>query len=103
ADGLVPIVQGRDMEVIQSIHLYQNYPNPFNPVTTIEFQIPNTDLVFLKIHDILGQEIETLIDQPLPAGWHQLHWDASNIPSGVYFYQLTAGNHQAVRKMLLIK
>jgi len=104
ADGLVPIVQGRDMEVIQSIHLYQNYPNPFNPVTTIEFQTPNTDLVSIKIYDILGREITTLLDKIVPAGWHQVHWDASNIPSGVYLYRLQVGkNFVANRKMLFIR
>jgi uncharacterized delta-60 repeat protein len=83
--------------------LSQNYPNPFNPVTTIEFQIPKTGLVFLKIYDILGQEIATLIDQPLPAGQHQVQWDASNVSSGVYFYRLKVGDHQAIRKMLLVR
>ena len=87
----------------QRFTLSQNYPNPFNPVTTIEFQIPQTGLVLLKIYDILGQEIAILIDQPLAAGWHQVKWDASNVPSGVYFYHLTAGDFRAVRKMLLIR
>jgi len=100
----VPVrIQAERRNLIKDFILLQNYPNPFNPNTTIEFQIPKTELVLLKIYDILGQEITTLINQSLPAGWHQLHWDASNIASGVYFYQLTAGNHQAVRKMLLIK
>ena len=92
------------MEVIQSIHLYQNYPNPFNPVTTIEFQIPNTDLVSIKIYDILGREITTLLDKIVPAGWHQVHWDAGTVPSGVYFYRLQIGkNFVANKKMLLIR
>ncbi len=103
AEGLVPIVQTHEAEVIQSFLLYQNYPNPFNPITTIEFQTLKTDLVSLKIYDILGQEIESLIDQPLPAGWHQVQWDAGIAPSGVYFYQLTAGKFNTVKKMLLVK
>jgi hypothetical protein len=103
ADGLVPIVQTHEAEIIQSFRLYQNYPNPFNPVTTIEFQIPNTDLVSIKIYDILGREITTLLDKTLPAGWHQVRWDAGTVPSGVYFYRLTAGKYDVVKKMLLMK
>ncbi len=83
--------------------LAQNYPNPFNPVTTIEFQIRKTELASLKIYDILGREIATLLDKTLLAGWHQVQWDASNVSSGVYFYQLTAGDYRAIRKMLLIR
>jgi hypothetical protein len=103
ADGLVPIVQTHEAEIIQSFRLYQNYPNPFNPVTTIEFQIPNTDLVSIKIYDILGREITTLLDKTLPAGWHQVRWDTGTVPSGVYFYRLTAGKYDVVKKMLLMK
>jgi hypothetical protein len=83
--------------------LSQNYPNPFNPVTNIEFYIPKTGLVSLKIYDILGKNIATLFNKPLPAGWHEVQWDASNIPSGVYFYKLNVGDYQAVRKMLLLE
>jgi len=108
-DGLsliaaVPVgIQVERRNLIDDFILLQNYPNPFNPLTNIEFHLPRTELVFLKIYDILGREITTLLDKTLPAGWHQLQWDATNVPSGVYFYQLTAGDHQAVRKMLLVK
>ena len=79
-------------QVTQRFTLSQNYPNPFNPVTTIEFHIPKTELVSLKIYDILGQEITTLIYQPLSAGSHEIKWDARDIPSGIYLYQLKAGD-----------
>jgi uncharacterized delta-60 repeat protein len=90
-------------QVTQRFTLSPNYPNPFNPVTHIEFQIPKTELVSLKIYSVLGQEIATLIDQPLAAGQHQVRWDAGNIPSGIYFYRLTNGKYDVVKKMLLIK
>jgi len=69
--------------------LEQNYPNPFNPTTTIEFVLPRSDIVTLQIFNILGEEIETLISEKLPAGKHKYHWDASRMPSGVYLYRLS--------------
>ncbi len=69
--------------------LEQNYPNPFNPTTTIEFFLPRADVVTLKIFNILGEEIETLISEKLPAGKHKYQWDASRMPSGVYLYRLS--------------
>ncbi len=89
--------------LVENLILLQNYPNPFNPFTNIEFQIPKTELVSLKIYDILGRDIATLLNENLATGWHEVQWDASNVPSGIYFYQLTTGDHQAIRKMLLIK
>jgi hypothetical protein len=90
--------------LVTNFILLQNYPNPFNPVTNIEFHIPQSGLVSVKIYDILGQEIATLIDQTLPAGQHQVRWDAGNISSGVYFYRLQVGkNLVANKKMLLIR
>jgi hypothetical protein len=100
----VPVrIQAERRNLIKDFVLLQNYPNPFNPVTTIEFRIPNSDLVSIKIYDILGREITTLLEKTLPGGKHQVHWDASNNPSGVYFYQLTAGDYRAIHKMLLIR
>lgn len=83
--------------------LEQNYPNPFNPVTTIEFHIPKTELVSLKIYDILGQEITTLIDQPLSARSHEVQWDATDIPSGIYLYQLKTAKFVETKKMILLR
>lgn len=83
--------------------LEQNYPNPFNPHTTIKFQIPKDDIVTLKIFNILGQEVTTLINEKRSAGYYDIKWNATNVPSGVYFYKLTAGNFTSIKKMLLVK
>jgi acyl-homoserine lactone acylase PvdQ len=83
--------------------LEQNYPNPFNPSTTIKYSIPEKSIVTLKVYDILGAEIETLINEEKPAGNYELKSNAANLPSGVYFYQLEAGGYMAVKKMILLK
>lgn len=84
-------------------YLYQNYPNPFNPVTRIEYQLPTTCHVSLKIFDLLGREVATLVNQSQQPGKHQLSWDANNNPSGVYLYRLSAGSYMTTRKMLLVR
>ena len=83
--------------------LSQNYPNPFNPATTISFTIPNSQNVSLKIYNILGSEIATLINNELAAGFYSYDFDASNLASGTYIYQITAGSFTQVRKMNLLK
>jgi ligand-binding sensor domain-containing protein len=83
--------------------LYQNYPNPFNPSTTFRYSIPNESKVIIKVYDILGKEIEALVSEEKPAGTYELIWNAANLPSGVYFYQLRAGNLVETKKMLLLK
>ena len=83
--------------------LSQNYPNPFNPSTKIKYSIPQTSLVQLKVFDVLGNEIETLINEEKPVGTYELTWNAASLPSGVYFYQLKAEEYSAVKKMILIK
>jgi hypothetical protein len=80
-----------------------NYPNPFNPTTTIRYDLPVDARVSLKIYDILGREIMTLVDGFVAAGYHHVELDASKLASGVYFYRLTAGSFTAVRKMLLLQ
>jgi len=81
----------------------QNYPNPFNPVTTINYSLPNTQYTILKIYDITGKEVMTLINETKPAGRYLVKFDGSNLGSGVYFYKITAGNFSAVKRMFLIK
>jgi hypothetical protein len=86
--------------------LLQNYPNPFNPSTTIRFAIPNvgaTRRVALTVHDALGREITTLVNEELAPGTYEASWDASNYPSGVYFYKLSANGFTQTRKMVLAK
>jgi hypothetical protein len=83
--------------------LNQNYPNPFNPKTIIRFQQPMDGNVELKVFDALGIEVATLIDEYKPAGSYEIEFNASNLSSGVYFYQLSAGNYIEVKKMTLLK
>ena len=86
-----------------SFALLQNYLNPFNPSTKINFSIPKSSFVNLKVYDILGREVATLINEEKPAGGYQVDFDASQFSSGIYFYKITAYNYTKVRKMLLLK
>jgi len=86
-----------------SYKLYQNYPNPFNPNTTIKYQIPELIFVNLKAYDVLGNEIETLVNEEKQTGTYEITWYAENLPSGIYFYQLKAGNFIETKKMILLK
>jgi hypothetical protein len=83
--------------------LSQNYPNPFNPATTISYSIPNSGNVTLKIFNILGQEVKSLVNEYQNAGVHKLTFDASSLTSGVYFYSLSTDNFLQVKKMMLVK
>ena len=83
--------------------LTQNFPNPFNPTTNFQFQIPFTSIVTIQVYDILGREVASLLNELKPAGTYQVLWNASNLPSGVYFYQLRAGGFHEVKKALLLK
>jgi hypothetical protein len=83
--------------------LYQNYPNPFNPNTVISYQLSAVSTVSLKVYDILGREIRSLVDEPQRVGMHTIIFDGSRLSSGVYFYRLTAGHYVTQRSMLLLK
>jgi hypothetical protein len=83
--------------------LSQNFPNPFNPSTTIKYSIPNTSLVKIKIFNTLGQEIAELVNQVHQIGNYEVTFNASSLPSGVYFYRLEADNFVQTNKMILIK
>jgi len=83
--------------------LGQNYPNPFNPNTTISYQLPKSGLVTLKVYDILGNEIETLVNETKPAGSYNANFDASKLSTGVYIYRIVTGDYTAAKKMILIK
>lgn len=89
--------------LVKDFLLHQNYPNPFNPSTTISYSIPDPGLVTLKIYNIRGQEIMTLVDQKQAAGNHKITFDASTLASGFYIYRLSAGKHVDTKKMLFIK
>ncbi len=83
--------------------LDQNYPNPFNPVTSISWGTSSAGLQTLKVFDVLGKEVATLVNEYRPAGNYQVQWDASNVPSGMYVYQLTSGTNVVTKKMVLLK
>lgn len=83
--------------------LGQNYPNPFNPSTVISWQLPVSGLVSLKVYDILGNEAVTLVNEEKPAGVYKITYDASGLPSGVYFYKLQTGEFIETKKMILVR
>jgi photosystem II stability/assembly factor-like uncharacterized protein len=87
----------------QSFSLHQNYPNPFNPSTKIKFDIPKGSLVKLKIYDMLGREVATLVNEKLNPGTYEYEWNGINLPSGVYFYKIEAENFIETKRMVLIK
>ncbi len=84
-------------------HLSQNYPNPFNATTEIRFEIGDYGPASIRVYDILGRDIATLVNEPLKPGQYTTKWDASASPSGVYFYRLTSGQHTEARKLLLLR
>ncbi len=96
-------VRERHNSVVTSYTLSQNYPNPFNPSTTIKFALEKAGKTTLTIYSITGQKIATLIDKRVKAGQVEVHWNASHLASGVYFYELKSGSFKAVKKMLLVK
>jgi hypothetical protein len=102
-NGLVPIQHHKDQPIVQDYKLFQNYPNPFNPTTTIEFSLPHSGYVSLRIFNILGEEVATLLSASLLSGFHQVVWNASELASGVYWYKLKAGDYFETRKMILLK
>ncbi len=85
------------------VSLLQNYPNPFNPATIIEYTLAEAASVVLKVYNIAGQSVTTLVDEQRPPGRHVIIWNASEYPSGVYFYRLQAGDRTFTRKMLLVR
>jgi len=92
-----------DLGIPGGFILEQNYPNPFNPRTLINYQIPKEGLVILKLYDVLGNELMTLINEQKPSGSHSFELDASQLTSGIYFYKLSSGTFNSTRKMILLK
>lgn len=89
--------------IVKDFTLSQNYPNPFNPATNIEFSIPKSEYVILKVYDILGREVRQLVSQNLTAGEYKVDFDAKGLSSGMYYYSLRAGENVSVKKMVLVK
>ncbi|MGA3286953.1 MAG: T9SS type A sorting domain-containing protein [Bacteroidota bacterium] len=97
-------VEERNTQLVHEFKLNQNYPNPFNPSTVISYSLPKDGMVSLKVFDIVGREVAVLIqNQTVAAGVHTVVFDASQLPSGVYFYRLASGQFTETKKMLLIR
>jgi len=90
-------------EHIQSFELSQNYPNPFNPLTTIGYQVPVTNHVTIKVYDLLGREIKTLVNEEKSNGTYEVEFNANGVSSGIYFYRLTAEDYSQTKKMIYLK
>ncbi len=97
--GIEPISN----EIPEDFSLSQNYPNPFNPSTNIKFAIPKAAFVRLAVYDMLGREVESLVNQQITSGTYEVNWNASNFSSGIYLYKLETNDFQIVKKMSLIK
>jgi len=96
-------VEQTSSEIPEKFNLEQNYPNPFNPTTTISFSIPSSAFTSLKIYDLLGNEVATLVNEEKPIGSYEVNFNASTPSSGVYLYRLTAGSFTEMKKMILLK
>jgi photosystem II stability/assembly factor-like uncharacterized protein len=96
-------VHSSDLEAPALFELKQNYPNPFNPSTVINYQLPVSGDVTLKVYDVLGNEIATLVNEEKPAGSYEVEFNASELSSGIYFYKLQAGDFVETKKMILLK
>jgi hypothetical protein len=110
AGGLTVIVDNKN-DILSGFNLSQNYPNPFNPSTTIKYSIPSvtasetkqSQLVTLKVYDLLGNEVVTLVDEEKPSGSHEVYFNGANLSSGIYFYKLQADSFIETKKMILLK
>ncbi len=101
--GVTFIDEDTNEIIVKEFELFQNYPNPFNPTSTIKYQIPELDFVTLKVYDVLGNEIATLVNEEKPAGTYEVEYKGSGLPSGIYFYRLQANTFVETKKMVLIK
>ena len=101
--GIVTSVGGDETQMPQSFQLEQNYPNPFNPSTIIRYSLSRGSFVSLKVLDILGRELRTLVNEEQSTGGHELQFNAEGLSSGMYFYRLRAGNQTLTKKMLLVQ
>ena len=89
--------------ILNEYALYQNYPNPFNPVTNIRFQLPKESKVVIKVYNILGSEVIELLNEQKGPGIYEIDFNASNLPSGVYFYKISTPEYSNTKKMIVLK
>jgi len=103
-NGGVSIIEENEIaEIPTNYFLSNNFPNPFNPITKIRYSVPQSSSVIIKVFDLLGNEIETLVNEERDIGTYEITWYAEQLPSGVYFYQIKAGEYVNTKKMLLLK
>jgi glycosidase len=102
-EPLVDVEETENTEIINSFNLEQNYPNPFNPITQIKFAIADHEFVSLKVFDMLGRELQALINETKAPGTYTINFDGAGLSSGVYFYRVEAGSFREIRKMILLK
>lgn len=88
---------------LKIFRLYNNYSNPFNPSNTIEFTLSQTEFVELRVYNILGKEVSTIVSNKLNSGNHTYQFDGTGLASGIYYYQLVAGEYREVKKMILLR
>jgi hypothetical protein len=101
---LLPVGLSHNQNGIPKVFaLMQNYPNPFNPTTTIQYALPKSSNVEIKVYDLVGREVTTLINEFKQAGNYSVEFNANNFASGVYFYRIKAGDFTDTKKMLLVK
>jgi hypothetical protein len=96
-------VKDLDSETPLNWKLLQNYPNPFNPTTVISYQIPEISQVSIKIYDLLGREVATLVNEEQSAGWKEVRWNATHFANGIYLVRMQAGSFVDTKKMLFMK
>jgi photosystem II stability/assembly factor-like uncharacterized protein len=100
---LITGVKKENDAIPSEFRLFQNYPNPFNPSTIISFTLPSRSFVSLKVFDLLGREVATIVSEEMPSGSYSRQWNAVNISSGIYFYRLQAGAYTETRKLVILK
>jgi len=101
--GVILEVENHEKNIPSEFHLLQNYPNPFNPATTISYSLPTTSFVTLKVYDVIGNEIATLVNEEKSRGIYKIEFNASNITSGIYFYRITTNEFTQTKKMIILK
>ena len=100
----VPVgISSHNGDIPKDYALYQNFPNPFNPATVLAYDIPKESYVTIRVYDISGKEVKTIVNESKKVGAYTITFNASSLSSGVYFYKLTAGSYTAVRKLLLVR
>ena len=103
AGSPVSVEDENTLQAPVSFNLYQNYPNPFNPSTSIQYAISSKQFIALKVYDLLGREVATLVDEYKAAGSYEVKFDATQFSSGIYFYKLQAGSFAETKKMILLR